>query len=208
MPNAQAKAQAIRRSVERRQITTLWHVSRLSQLESIFTSGGLHSRRKMDALSIHYQESSWGTYGKAEDMKDYICCALVRPWGMSRQDPEEKVMIRCHPRLLWRTGTLFSPDWSSNNDITLTQLLKRNPITAFESMFDNPTTYFPSPPSVEVLIPHSISTKFFLPSLDFYDDDSRNRALEEIGTIRFSNGKTVAQTFQFNTDPYSFRGNS
>ena len=208
MPKAVADAEAIRSSVERRQISTLWHVSRLSQLKSIFESGGLQSRAKMDASSIDYQESSWGTYGKAEEMKDYICCALVRPWGMSRQNPEDKVLIRCHPSLLWRTGTLFSPHWSSANDITLAKLLKRNPVEAFESLFDNPTTNFPSPHSAEVLIPNSISTKYFLPYLDFYDDESRLRALDEIGHIRFSNGKRLHRIFRFSTNPYNFRGNS
>ena len=67
-----AHAIQLEASVRRRRITRLWHVSRLSSLASIFGCGAILSRRRMDALGIAYEMSTWGTYGKDEEMADYI----------------------------------------------------------------------------------------------------------------------------------------
>ena len=81
-------ADALERSVRRRRISQIWHMTRINHLRSILTNRGLLSRARMDERGIPYQMSGWGSTGKADDMKDYICCSLVPPWGMSPK-PEE-----------------------------------------------------------------------------------------------------------------------
>ena len=151
--------------------------------------------------------SGWGAVGKAKNMEDYICCSLVPQWGMSRHDPDDKVLIQLQPRLLWREGTLFSPNWSSYNYITLQKLLSNNTAESFDSMFDNPTTAFPSPHSVEILVPNGIGVSEFLPLMFFHSIESKEHALTELKDTILPDGKTVAETFRFIDSPHQFRGN-
>jgi hypothetical protein len=53
-------ATALQTSVQRRRISRLWHLSRLSLVSSIFSNGGLLSRARMDASGIPYEMSSLG----------------------------------------------------------------------------------------------------------------------------------------------------
>ena len=87
-------ADAIERSVRRRQISCIWHMTRINQLRSILANGGLLSRARMNKKGIAYQMSGWGSIAKAVDLKDYICCSLVPPWGMSRNQRDRKVLIK------------------------------------------------------------------------------------------------------------------
>ena len=194
-------------SAQRRRIQRLWHLGRLDQLKSVFTSGGLFSRAIMDSAGIDYVSSSWGAEGKAEQFKDYICCSLVPPWGMSRNDPDQKVLIQLQPRLLWRKDTLFSPQWSSHNDVTLCKLISNSNAEVFDSMFDNRETAFPSPPPGEILMAHSIDCCYFLPYMLFHSEHAKARAIETVGNLSLTNGASIEETFTFSVHPYSFRGN-
>lgn len=167
------EAEAIRLSVQRRGIIGIWHLGRLAQLRSIFERGGILSRAKMDELGIQYGMSGWGTVAKAQEMRDYICCSLVPPWGMSRQDPDTKVLLTLHPRLTWRSGTLFSGAWSSYGHITLSQLKRNYTAAAFDALFDNPTTGFPSPAPGELLIPDMIPVADFLQCIYFHSAQAK-----------------------------------
>jgi len=162
----------------------------------------------MDALGISYEMSGWGTPGKDQEMADCICCSLVHPWGMSRNDPESKVLLALNPRLIWRRGTLFSPEWSSSNRITLSDLSEKYTVQAFDAMFDNPTTNFPSPFSVEIIVPTVIPVSEFLPELYFFNDMSRDEGARLCGELGLPDGAKVRNTFRFEISPYRFRGNS
>ncbi len=161
----------------------------------------------MHSLGIQYEMSGWGTSGKAEEMEGYICCSLVCPWGMSRHEPDKKVLITLQPRLIWRKGTLFSPDWSSSNSITIGRLRENYTARTFDSLFDNPTTNFPTPPAVEILVPDCVPIGEFLPVLYFHSNASKDQAARNTSHLRFSNGNRVAETFDFQVNPYNFRGN-
>ncbi len=202
-----ADADAIESIVRRRRIQRLWHLSRVDHLKSIFSMRGLLSRAEMDQAGIAYDMSSWGAVGKDEELKDYICCSLVSPWGMSRQDSDSKVLLQLQPRLLWREGTLFSPDWSSHNYISLPDLLRNNSARVFDSMFQNPTTGFPSPPPGEVLIPHSIDLAYFIPLVFFHSEESKGRALDELNGVIMPDGRAAIESYRLVVSPYQFRGN-
>ena len=200
-------ADALERSVRRRRISQIWHMTRINHLRSILTNRGLLSRARMDERGIPYQMSGWGSTGKADDMKDYICCSLVPPWGMSRNQRDGKVLIQLQARLLWRKGTLFSPRWSSSNSISLDAILRNNTGETFDSMFENTTTDIPRPRSAEILVPKDVPLSCFLPSMYVYNEDARGRAIDHIENIYLPNGKTATEAFNFNISSYHFRGN-
>ncbi len=202
-----ANASQIQASVRRRGIEPLRHLGRVDQLRSIFTFGGLLSRAKMDEEGIAYRMSGWGAEGKAEEMKDYICCSLRPPWGMSWQYPDSKVLILLQRCLLWREGTLFSPTWSSHNSVTLQLLLKNNTAEVFDSMFANRTSSFPSPAPGEILIPHSIELTYFVPQMYFHSENSKASALDSLEGVSLPDGRAVSEAFRFEVSPYQFRGN-
>ena len=159
----------------------------------------------MDASRINYEMSSWGTYGKDAEMADCICCSLIPPWGMSKDDPESKVLFALNPRIIWRQGTLFSPDWSSSNRITLSAL--SDTIQAFDALFDNPTTDWPSPHSVEIIVPTEIPVTEFFHVMYFYNETSRDEGIRLCGDSSLPDGSKVRETFNFRIEPYRFRGN-
>lgn len=198
---------ALEASVLRRRIRRLWHVTHISALESIFKHGAILSRASMDSMGIEYEMSTWGTSGKEEEMADYICCSLVPPWGMAKKDPETKVVLSLDPRLIWREGTVFSPEWSSSNTVMVSELQSKYTIQAFDSMFDNPTTSWPSPYSVEIVVFGKIPVHEFLPQMFFYNEESKNAAKAICGE-RFLPDMTskVCDTFRFWVDRRKFRG--
>lgn len=160
-------AAAIERSVQRRHLRGVWHLTRLGQLKDILKLGALISRSQLDDLGIKYGMSGWGSDQKSEEMKDYICCSVILPWGMSRQESEEKMLITLRPRLLWRRGTLFCGKWSSFGDVTLTTLLSNQNVDSFDIMFPNETSNFPSPVPGEFLVPDCIPLSKFLRNIYF-----------------------------------------
>ncbi len=201
-----ADADAIESIVRRRRIQRLWHLSRVDHLKSIFSKRGLLSRAKMDQAGIAYDMSSWGAAGKDEELKDYICCSLASPWGMARHDSDSKVLLQLQPSLLWRDGTLFSPDWSSHNEITLSSLLRNNTARVFDSMFQNSTTDFPSPAPGEILIPHSIDLAYFIPLMFFHSEQSKDYALNELWGVNLPDGRAVTESYRLLVGANQFRG--
>lgn len=96
----------IQQSIRRRGISRVWHLSRVTQLKDIFSTGALLSRAEMNRLGILYGMSGWGSDAKAEELKDFICCSIVFPWGMSKEEPETKALVPLDPVVLLREGTL------------------------------------------------------------------------------------------------------
>ena len=194
------------RSIQRRGIQKLWHLTQINHLPNIFRAGGLFSRTQMDMLGIPYEMSGWGSETKAEELRDYICCSVVCPWGMSKEQPETKALIALHPRILLKKGVLFCGTWSSFNDVSLSTLLNNNTVEAFDLMFENPTSSFPAPPPGEFLVPNSIPISEFLPYVYFYDDPTKQKATELCSKIYLTTGNSVSSTFKFVVDRYCFRG--
>lgn len=197
-------AQAIENSVGQRHISCIWHLTWLGQLPSILRLGGLLSRRQMDSVGIPYGISGWGSGEKAEEMKDYICCSVIPPWGMAHKDSETRALITLRPRLLWREGTLFCGKWSSWADVSLTELLTNNPVMQFDLMFPNENSNFPSPPPGEVLLPHGIPLGEFLQCIYLFNDAAREEALLNCGQIVLPIGDVVEKRFMFMAAPARF----
>lgn len=196
----------MQQSIQRRGIRKVWHLTYLNQLPNIFRAGGLLSRTQMDKLSIPYGMSGWGNEAKGQELRDYICCSVVCPWGMSKEQPETKALISLHPRVLLRNGVLFCGTWSSFNEVSLQTLLKNSSVEAFNLMFENPTSSFPAPPPGEFLVPNSVPISEFLSHIYFYDDATMKKAIELCGKILLPSGNNVISIFKFVVDRYCFRG--
>lgn len=199
-------ASALEESVNRRRIRQIYHASRIDSLSSIFVNGGLLSRATMDSMGVTYEMNSWGTYEKEEEMAEYICCSLIPPWGMANQDPDSKVVLALNPRLIWRQGTVFAPEWSSDNRVVVSELKTRYTIQAFDSLFDNPTGNWPSPYSVEIVVPDKIPIIEFLPRMYFHSKESRDDAREKCGHLPHGEDSNVQDLIRFTVDRRKFRG--
>jgi len=199
-------SELIKQSVQRRGISRVWHLSRVSQLRDIFGAGALLSRAEMDRLGIVYGMSGWGNDAKAEELKDYICCSVVCPWGMSKEEPETKALISLDPKVLLREGLLFCGTWSSFGDVSIDNLRGNCTVEAFDLMFENATSSFPAPPPGEFLVPKCIPVSEFHPRIYFYDEQVKEQAIQSCGNVRFPSGGIVQTVFQFIIDKYYFRG--
>lgn len=199
-------AHAIHQSIERRRISWVWHLTRLAQLPDIFSVGALLSRAEMDRLGISYGMSGWGNDAKDEELKDFICCSVVCPWGMSKEEPETKALIPLDPRVMLRDGVLFCGMWSSFGEVSLSELLNNCTVEAFDLMFENIQSPFPAPPPGEFLVRKCVPLSEFLPRIYLYDDDTRERAIKSCGNINLPKSSNVQSTFRFIADRYSFRG--
>jgi hypothetical protein len=150
--------------------------------------------------------SGWGSYNKAEEMKEYICCSIIPPWGMSSEEPEKKALITLQPRTLCRNGTLFSGKWSSHGDVSLESLLNGQNVEAFDLMFPNETSYFPAPPPGEFLVPHCIPLSEFLSDIHLYNQEALDKAAESVKDITLADGRKATDRFRFVESPSRFRG--
>jgi len=126
---------------------------------------------------------------------------------MARQDSEAKVFLALNPRLIWRENTIFSPKWSSFSDITLIKIQNKYTVEAFDSMFDNPATNFPTPPHIEILLQGCVSLDEFMPRLYFVNEKSRGESYSECKDITILGNKRVQDVFEFLVNSYYFRGN-
>jgi len=160
----------------------------------------------MDRLGISYGMSGWGDEAKAEELKNYICCSIVRPWGMSKEEPEMKALISLSPEVLLRKGVLFCGTWSSFSDVSLQSLLGNCTLEAFDLMFENTTSPFPAPPPGEFLVPKCIPISEFKPHVYLYDEQVKQEAVLSCGSILLASGDKVEAAFQFVVDKYCFRG--
>lgn len=199
---------AIQQSITRRRISAVWHLTRLSQLPGIFQAGALLSRAEMDVLGVSYGMSGWGSDAKARELENFICCSVVCPWGMSKDDPQTKALIQLTPKILLREGVLFCGSWSSFGQISSPSILSNCTADAFDQMFNNMTSPFPAPPPGEFLVPKCIPLSEFKPRLCFYDDETKMKATQLCGGITIPGGKTVADSFSFAVDRYCFRGSA
>lgn len=191
----------IKQRIQRRGISRVWHLSRVTQLVDIFRAGALLSRAEMDRLGIPYGMSGWGNVAKAEELKDYICCSIVCPWGMSKEEPETKSLISLNPEVLLRDGSIFCGTWSSFGHISIEKLLGNCTVEAFDLMFQNMTSPFPAPPPGEFLVPKCIPVSEFHPWIYFYDEQVKQQAIKSFGG-------TIQAGFQFIVNKYYFRGNT
>lgn len=184
----------------------VWHLTRVTQLRDIFRIGALLSRSEMDRLGIPYGMSGWGSSEKAEELKRFICCSIIYPWGMSSQEPETKALICLKPIVLLRKGVSFCGAWSSFNDVAVSNVFDNCTAEAFDLMFENVTSDFPAPPPGEFLVPDCIPISEFLPRVYFYDEDTKQRAIQSCSDVNISSGASVTNVFQFIVDTYPFRG--
>lgn len=196
----------IARSILRRGISVVFHLTKIEQLPSIFRTGALLSRAKMDVLGVSYGMSGWGSTGKEEELKDYICCSIISPWGMARVEPEEKALLALKPRVLLREGTLFSGRWSSHGDVSLETLSESTDVAAFDLLFDNPGTGFPTPDPGEFLVRDCIPINEFRPYLYVYSEESRLRIVQLCEGIQILTGEDPSRLFKFLVNTRRFGG--
>lgn len=196
----------IQQSIRRRGISRVWHLSRVTQLKDILSTGALLSRAEMDRLGILYGMSGWGSDAKAEELKDFICCSIVFPWGMSKEEPETKALVPLDPVVLLREGTLFCGTWSSFNEVSLVDLLGNCTVEAFDLMFESETSSFPAPLPGEFLMPKCIPISEFDSRIYFYNDEAKQQAIQSCNRVFLPSGDTVDSVFQFVINNYCFRG--
>lgn len=197
----------LEKSLKRRGIRQVWHLTRVGQLPSIFNTGALLSRNQLDGLGISYGMSGWGNDEKAQELIDYICCSIVFPWGMSRLEPETKALISLDPQVLLRKGVLFCGTWSSFNEVTLANLTSNCTAEAFDLMFESETSSFPAPIPGEFLVPHCVPINEFLSRILFYTEEVSEETQRFCNSIKLPSGVSVKEAFRFVCDKYCFRGN-
>lgn len=196
----------IGRSILRRGISVVFHLTRIEQLPSIFRTGALLSRAKMDVLGVSYGLSGWGSAEKEEELKDYICCSIISPWGMARVESAEKALLALKPRVLLREGTLFSGRWSSYGDVSLETLSGSTDVAAFDLLFDNPDTGFPTPAPGEFLVRDCIPLNEFRPYLYVFSEASKLSIMQLCEGIYLPTGEDPSRLFKFLVNTYRFGG--
>ncbi len=166
------EAQRLLGSVRRRQIERLWHYTRLRHLAAIEATGGLLPRLELERRHIEYEGHGLGSPAKHTSFGDYICSGIARPWGMMRAESEPIAVISLRRRLIWREGTVFIPQgWCSFGEVTYENTKDSHTPEIFDSMFDNPTTNWPTPHDVEIHVKGPIPIEEFR-AIYFIDEDT------------------------------------
>ena len=152
-------AEAIRGSVDRRQIDEVYHYSPLSQVPGILAFGGIHPRVELRRRGIAFDDDPgrWSNDRlKSEQLAPYIAVGIARPWGMMQRDPT-CVVFGINTSVLLRRGTCFIGTWSSSGTIGgRNHVRTKRGIESFDVMFDNRYSNFPTPLPGEILIEGSI----------------------------------------------------
>ena len=157
-------------------------------------------------LGIPYGSSGWGSDAKADELKDFICCSVIFPWGMSKEESETKALIPLDPKVMLRNGVFFCGMWSSFNDVSISELLNNDTVEAFDLMFGNVESSFPAPPPGEFLVRKCIPVSEFHQRIYVYDDDTKKQAVQSCGKISLPSGSNVGSSFQFTVNKYCVRG--
>lgn len=202
--NPGSDAVAIATSVKSRGIRSIWHLTQITSLPSIFNSGGLICRAKLDEAGIDYEMSGWGTPGKEEEFKNYISCSIVSPWGMANKGSEAKALVTLKSVVLQFEGVLFCGIWSSFNEVSLDTMQDNTTVEAFNLMFDNPTSPFPSPVPGEILVPYFIPLAAFTGPIYLSNEESRETAIALCKENNSSVEDSGDSEFNFLISPYRF----
>ena len=154
-----ADADAIRASIQRRQLREVYHYTPIGQVPGIVQHGGIYPRDVLRRRGIPFNDdpSRWSNrVEKAEAMTGYVAVSIARPWGMMQHEPD-CVVFGIGSDVLLRVGTAFMGAWSSRREIqNLDDVIAREGIESFDAMFDNPTTNWQSELLGEILVKGTI----------------------------------------------------
>ena len=195
MADLSVDARAIRRSVERRQIRSVYHFTPMSQVPGILQHGGIHPRLVLRQLGVNFSDDArrWSRVNdqrKSEELSAYVAVSVARPWGMMQNEPD-CVVFAVNRDVLWRAGTAFIGRWSWHDEIRgIADVDGHGSVEHFDAMFDNEYSNWPVPLPGEVLLRGSIDLADVV-CIYVRDEghEGRLRALVAEARIRYSGPK-------------------
>ncbi|MGN7437588.1 MAG: DarT ssDNA thymidine ADP-ribosyltransferase family protein [Alcanivorax sp.] len=158
-----------------REIKTILHFTRLSNLDSIL-SEGIVSRAILESRS---QVPTFNDQYRIDGHREAICCSISFPnykmlWGLRQQNPnEEWVILALKKEILWEKDCAFCIENAASNNVTNISIEDRKGLNAFNQMFEEidgkpdrntlgiPDKY-PTNPQAEVLVFDTIETDYIL----------------------------------------------
>lgn len=160
-------------TVKKRGIDTVWHFTRLSNVDSIYKHG-LLSRQDLENSGIH---SDFNDDYRLDCQKDAICCSLGHPnykmfWGLRQDNPDvEWVVLAIKSSVLWEKDCAFCVTNAASNEVTCIPIFERKGLAAFNRMFEEidgkPTRaelrisdYSPTNPQAETLVFGGIKSEY------------------------------------------------
>lgn len=124
-------------SLRRHRIGYLLHYTPVDNLESIFETGGLLSRkqqagRRLSPRTVH----GWGRKWKA--LEDYICLCFEPPLGLLQREKSAMAALIVRPEVVGLRDSLFCPMNSARSWIDQEEILSRCDLESFEDLFREP----------------------------------------------------------------------
>src|SRR5207253_10867207 len=132
------------RSLRRRRIQHVCHMTACHHLPSIIRHGGLMSYHGRQEIGVDEDDHPhyWGSADKQDALANYVVCAFMPPWWMCRRRDEELAMILVDSEAICgRAATGFCPTNSARNDYSADEIIARVGVDSFDERFQNPDTY-------------------------------------------------------------------
>lgn len=152
-------------AVRRRNIQSLYHFTKLENIDSIMTHG-IVPRSKLNELGIHFKYNDElrldGNEGASSFSIEFPNYKMFYPCRQSNTD-QEWVVIGVDSRLLWEKECAFCQENAAHKNVTAIPIEQRKGLHAFNKLFepveDKPTRKelrlldkYPTNPQAEVLI--------------------------------------------------------
>ena len=124
--------------ITKRKIDYVWHLTRLSNLDSILQHG-LIGREQLEQWDV---PPEFNDEYRFDAQKNAVCCSIGHPnYKMFyrirvNNSQEEWVVIACKPDILWEKDCAFCTENAARNNVTCIPIHLRKGQQAFERMFD------------------------------------------------------------------------
>ncbi|MBA2557024.1 MAG: DUF4433 domain-containing protein [Chloroflexi bacterium] len=135
LPGMRPDIAELRTTIERREITRVYHWTEAKNLESILQHG-LRPRRWLRERRVATSFHSYGSPAKARQLEDYVGVMLRSHEGMI-QHAHDPIVLELEPAVIGVAGTLFVPGNSARADLDVTNRASLTTVEAFDALFDD-----------------------------------------------------------------------
>lgn len=182
--------------VKKRNITNLWHFTRIENLDSILQYGLI----PREFLEAHGAGINYNDQYRFDGQRNANCLSLGHPnykmfWSLRQQNTNQKwVVLAIKPDVLWLKDCAFCHENAASNNVTSIPINQRKGILAFQKLFDpvigKPSRASlklpdncPTNPQAEILVFDTIEPKFIIGAI------TPNKEIENELKIRYPNFK-------------------
>lgn len=173
----------IQRICSEREISTLIHFTKASNLTSILREG-LVGRNVLDGRQDLHAE--YNDMSRLDRCQDAVCLSISFPnyqmfYRYSSRNQSEWAVLQLHPSLLWELDCAFCRENAASNSVTRIPIPLRKSSECFQGMFSdygevsrsnlNIPDNYPTHPQAEVLVFKRIDPRYIL-SADFKNKDT------------------------------------